>query len=166
MKKDSLESEVGRLLIKRRQTLCLAESCTGGLLASKITSIAGSSNYFWGGIIAYSFASKTRLLGVKKETLRRFGSVSEPTALEMARGALKCSGADWAVSITGIAGPSGGTKEKPVGTVCIGISSKKRVRTFTQKFSGDRGLIRELAVLSALDALKRSLINLPAVDIG
>ena len=154
-----LESVVGRLLIKRGQTLCLAESCTGGLIAAKITSIAGSSKYFLEGIVAYSNTSKTRLLGVQRGTLSRYGAVSELTDIEMARGVLKHSGSDWAVSVTGIAGPSGGTKEKPVGTVCIGIASKKNAlaRAFTQKFSGDRDQIRNLAARSALDILRRSL---------
>ena len=155
---ETLESAVGRLLKKRGETLALAESCTGGLIASKITNVPGSSDYLLEGLVTYSNAAKTRLLGVKTVTLRRYGAVSEPTALKMARGALKRSGSDWAVSVTGIAGPSGGTKEKPVGTLCFGIASRKGARAFTQKLFGDRNQIRERAALAALDLLRRELL--------
>ena len=154
---ETLESVVGRMLKKKGKTLSLAESCTGGLIASKITNVPGSSDYLLEGLVTYSNAAKTRLLGIKPDILRRYGAVSEPTALKMARGALTRSGSDWAVSVTGIAGPSGGTKEKPVGTVCFGIASKKGARAFTEKLFGDRNQIRERAALSALDALRRAI---------
>ena len=154
---ETLESVVGRMLKKKGKTLSLAESCTGGLIASKITNVPGSSDYLLEGLVTYSNAAKTRLLGIKPDILRRYGAVSEPTALKMARGALTRSGSDWAVSVTGIAGPSGGTKEKPVGTVCFGIASKKGARAFTEKLFGDRNQSRERAALSALDALRRAI---------
>ena len=154
---ETLESVVGRMLKKKGKTLSLAESCTGGLIASKITNVPGSSDYLLEGLVTYSNAAKTRLLGIKPDILRRYGAVSEPTALKMARGALTRSGSDWAVPVTGIAGPSGGTKEKPVGTVCFGIASKKGARAFTEKLFGDRNQIRERAALSALDALRRAI---------
>ena len=156
---ETLESVVGTLLKKRKEVLTLAESCTGGLIAEKITRIAGSSDYFHRGLVTYSDRSKMELLGVKAATLKRHGAVSEETVLEMARGALKRSGADWALSVSGIAGPSGGSKEKPVGTVCFGIASRSGIRAFTQRHHGDRGQVREWAALAALDALRRALLT-------
>lgn len=157
---ETLESAVGRLLEKRGETLSLAESCTGGLVASKITNVSGSSDYFTEGFVTYSNESKMQRLGVKKKTLQKYGAVSEPTAREMAQGARNRAKSDWAVSVTGIAGPSGGTKEKPVGTVCFGIASKNGVHAFTKKLSGDRANIREWAALTALDALRRAILGL------
>ncbi len=120
----TLEETVGRMLAESRKSIAVAESCTGGLVASRLTDVPGSSVYFLQGVVSYANRSKVRLLGVSPETIERHGAVSEAVAEEMARGCLAKSGADVAVSTTGIAGPSGGTPEKPVGTICIGIAGK------------------------------------------
>ncbi len=121
-------------LKRARFTLACAESCTGGLVAKMITDVAGSSEVFEGGVVSYSNEFKMTFLGVLPETLARYGAVSENTAREMARGVAHRSGADIAVSTTGIAGPGGGTLEKPVGTVCFGIVSPRGEETFTMHF--------------------------------
>jgi len=118
---EALEVEVGKLLKQRGLTLATAESCTGGLVAHRVTNVSGSSAYFLGGVIAYSNALKESLLGVKRETLMAHGAVSREAAIEMARGARERFGADVAVSVTGIAGPTGGTPEKPVGLTYIAL---------------------------------------------
>ena len=111
-----------RLLMKRKRTLALAESCTGGFIANGITNIPGASKVFLGGIVAYSNGVKEKFLGVRPETLKKHGAVSEFVAREMAEGARKKFGADFAIAVTGIAGPAGGTKDKPVGTVFISVA--------------------------------------------
>lgn len=116
----------------------MAESCTGGLLASRITDIPGASDYFLGGVVAYGNVVKERLLGVSAETLSRYGAVSEKTALEMAQGCQRVFGSDLAVAITGIAGPGGGTPEKPVGTVFVAVATSKGLRSVRLKLSGER----------------------------
>ncbi|MEM6338802.1 MAG: CinA family protein [Pseudomonadota bacterium] len=120
-----------------------AESCTGGLVASYLTSISGSSDYFATGIVSYSNAAKMKLLNVNSTTLDEFGAVSEEVAKEMADGCLKVAGSDIAVSITGVAGLGGGTKNKPVGMVCFGIAAKDKVTSVTHYFSGTRTEIRQ-----------------------
>lgn len=120
-----------------------AESCTGGLVASCLTSIAGSSDYFATGIVSYSNAAKMQLLNVNSKTLNEFGAVSEEVAREMAVGSLKVAGSDIAVSVTGVAGPGGGTKNKPVGMVCFGIATANEVKAVTHYFSGTRTEIRQ-----------------------
>lgn len=122
---DTLEMVLGRLLKSKNATLATAESCTGGHIGHKITSISGSSDYFKGGIISYSNEVKINQLGVKKETLEKFGAVSNQTVTEMANGALKVLETHYAVAVSGIAGPNGGTEQKPVGTVYIAVVSKK-----------------------------------------
>jgi len=117
----SLELRVGNELNQRHMTITTAESCTGGLISHRITDIPGSSAYFLGGIVAYSYEAKAALLGVLWDTLNTKGAVSQETVLEMARGARKALGADVAVSVSGIAGPGGGTQEKPVGTTWVGL---------------------------------------------
>ena len=117
----TMEDVVGRLLVQKQQTLALAESCTGGLISHRITRVAGSSAYFLGAAVTYSNAEKIRSLGVRPQTLARVGAVSGETALEMSQGVRKCTGADIGLSVTGVAGPSGGTPEKPVGTVWVSI---------------------------------------------
>lgn len=154
---ETMESVVGNLLTKRKENLSVAESCTGGLIADKITNVPGSSNYFKEGIVSYSNESKIRLLGVRHETLKQYGAVSEQTAEEMAKGILKKSNSDWAISVTGIAGPSGGTKEKPLGLVYFSIASKKNIFTCSKKFYGSRLEIKERSALMALDLLRRKL---------
>jgi nicotinamide-nucleotide amidase len=118
----AIETAVVRLLTGRKQTLALAESCTGGAIASRITNVPGASKVFPGGVVAYSNEAKQKFLGVRAKTLARHGAVSEFIAREMAEGARKRFGADFAISVTGIAGPGGGTKAKPVGTVFIALA--------------------------------------------
>ena len=158
--KATLESVVGDLLMKHKLTLTVAESCTGGMLSQKITSVPGSSFYFMEGFVVYSNKSKMRQLGVREETINNCGAVSEETALEMARGAKIVSGADYAVSITGVAGPSGGTPKKPIGLVFIGLAGPGEEQVFSSNFPGSRGNIRERSANIALDKLRRSLLAL------
>ena len=122
----TLERVVGRLLVERQETLALAESCSGGLAASRITDIPGSSAYMLGAVVAYSNAAKTGLLGVRPETLKAHGAVSEATAREMAEGVRSVFGAHWGVATTGISGPTGGTPEKPVGLVYLAVAGPQR----------------------------------------
>ena len=151
-------AELGALLKAHGHTLSLAESCTGGMVASAITSVAGSSAWFDRGFVTYSNAAKIDMLSVSVTTLNKFGAVSEQTAAEMAQGALKNSNAQISGSITGIAGPDGGSTEKPVGTVCFawtgnGIS----LSTDTQRFHGDRQSVREQAAIHMLAGLIKRL---------
>jgi nicotinamide-nucleotide amidase len=119
---EPIEARVGNVLRDRGDTLAVAESCTGGLLASTITDVPGSSDYFDRGVVTYSNDAKQELLGVSREALDAHGAVSEPVAREMARGVRDTAGTTWGVSTTGIAGPGGGTEEKPVGTVYVGVA--------------------------------------------
>jgi nicotinamide-nucleotide amidase len=146
----SLSRRVGKALEKKGRTLSTAESCTGGWVAQAVTSVAGSSAWFERGYVTYSNAAKRDMLGVSARTLARHGAVSEPTAREMARGAIRKSRADIAVSITGIAGPGGGVPGKPVGTVCFGWASGRKIRSETKRFKGGRGRIRRQSVIHAL----------------
>lgn len=132
-------------------TVSTAESCTGGMIAAAITDISGASEFFGMGAVTYSNDAKMKLLGVKKQTLDKYGAVSEQTACEMAEGVLKLSGADVAVSVTGIAGPTGGTKEKPVGLVFIGISGKHGTFAYQNNFSGSRLDVRKQTVERAFE---------------
>lgn len=135
---NSLEIQVGKLLHDRKLKLALAESCTGGLLGSRITDIPGSSEYFLGGIVSYAYEAKVALLHVSWDTLQSRGAVSRETVLEMARGARKALSADIAVAVSGIAGPSGATDEKPVGTTWIGLTDANGEWARLFQFSGDR----------------------------
>jgi len=119
----ALEEKLRDLMRERRLTLASAESCTGGLVSHRITNVSGSSEFFPGGLVTYSYESKVRLLEVSWETLNEHGAVSEATVMAMARGARKLFGTDISVSVTGIAGPTGGTAEKPVGTTWVGLSA-------------------------------------------
>ncbi|HRO66370.1 MAG TPA: CinA family protein [Pseudobdellovibrionaceae bacterium] len=138
-------------------TVSFAESCTGGQLSSMLTAQAGISDVFMGSVVSYSNKAKTELLGVKPETLLAKGAVSEPVALEMAGGARGKFHTNWAVAITGIAGPSGGTPEKPVGTACFAVSgrwdSEERNRSVTCRFDGDRNSIQSQSVEYAIGML-------------
>ncbi len=154
---ETLPERVGALLRQQGKKLAVAESCTGGLLGSFITDVAGSSAYFWGGIMSYSNEAKMRLLEVQPGTLAEYGAVSSPTADEMARGIRKVSGADLGLSITGIAGPDGGTDEKPVGLVYIGLAYENDCMVKELRFVGPREAIRKLSARSALDILRRHL---------
>ncbi len=134
---------LARLLTEKRLTISTAESCTGGLLSKYLTDIPGSSAYFTGGLVTYSNESKIKLLGVKEKTLEKYGAVSEHTAREMAAGVKRLFGTDIAVSITGIAGPDGGSKGKPVGTVYLGLLVKNKLFLYKKFFEGNRKEVRE-----------------------
>src|SRR5215204_6607950 len=154
---ETLEGAVGRLLQERGATLALAESCTGGLLAKRLTDMPGSSAFFGEGLVTYSNESKERLLGVPHALIMEHGAVSEPVAREMAEGARRVSGADYGLSVTGIAGPDGGTEEKPVGLVFVGISDQED--TFAEKldltaWARSRDSIRERSANRAFDLLR------------
>ena len=150
---NSLEMQVGQLLQQRKLKLVLAESCTGGLLGSRITDVPGSSEYFLAGVVAYAYEAKADLLGVSWNTLNTQGAVSRETVLEMARGMRDLTKADIAISVSGIAGPGGGTPEKPVGTTWIGLVAADRERAELFQFLGDREANKEYAVNAALTLL-------------
>lgn len=156
---ETMEAVVGRLLSERGETVAFAESCTGGLVSRRITEVPGSSEYFLEGLVAYSYPAKVRMLGVRQETLDAFGAVSAECAKEMAEGAVRVSGATHAVSITGIAGPGGGTDDKPVGTVYFAYSGPAGTRAIKLFLPGDRYLIRWRSSQAALDLLRRSLLR-------
>ncbi len=159
---DTLASVVGNLLLQKKQTVSVAESCTGGGLGSMLTAIAGSSAYFQGGIIAYDNQVKIKLLNVKSEDIEQCGAVSATVAEQMALGVKKALNTDWGISITGIAGPDGGTEDKPVGLVYIGIANPQgSAEALEFKFGDTRGreAIRYLSASNALDQLRRRLIH-------
>jgi len=154
-----LEDVVGRLLIKNRKTIATAESCTGGLIGDRLTNISGSSLYYKGGIVAYSNSVKEKTIGVKKETLDSAGSVSEETALEMARGIRNKLNADIGLSTTGIAGPKGGTKEKPVGLVYIAISYDRGEKVYRFTFTPYRKTNKLMTSQAALNITRIHILN-------
>lgn len=158
---ERMEGVVGELLRKQSKTLSVAESCSGGLLAQKITSVAGSSDYFTGGVVAYSNGMKESLLGVERSILDEYGAVSGPTARAMAAGIRQRSGADMAVSVTGIAGPGGGSDDKPVGTVFFGLANASETRELLFHFRGNRRQIQELTAVTGLDLIRRALLGQP-----
>ena len=146
--------QVGELLRTNGQRLTTAESCTGGWIAQCLTAIAGSSDWFERGFVTYSNDAKVEMLGVEADTLLAHGAVSEATAAAMAAGALRHSHADWALAVTGIAGPGGGSADKPVGTVCFGWAAvDDRVDTQTIHFAGNREQVRAQSVAHALEGL-------------
>lgn len=144
---------VGEILRWHGLQLATAESCTGGLIGHLLTNVAGSSDYYRGGVIAYANEAKTRLLGVNRETLEKFGAVSQEAAIEMARGVRMALSADIAISVTGIAGPSGGSEEKPVGTVWIGLSTPAEEHAWHFLWSGDRLAVKKQSARAALNLL-------------
>lgn len=157
---EDLSSRVGRLLRESGKTLAVAESCTGGLIAKLLTDVPGSSDYFLGGVVSYGNDAKRELLAVRRETLEEHGAVSSQAALEMARGALARFDADIAVAVTGIAGPDGGTPEKPVGTVYFALARRDGGETAKKReFNGDRAAVRQAASLYALDLVRRGALN-------
>lgn len=156
---ETLADAVGRLLRERRATVATAESCTGGLLGKLLTDRGGSSDYFLGGVISYSNSLKETLLGVDAELLRSKGAVSPEVAEAMARGASSRTGADYALSTTGVAGPGGGSPEKPVGLVYVGLARGEEVEVKEFRFPGDREAVRIRTANSSLDLLRRRLLS-------
>ncbi len=154
---DTLESVIGELLKSKNKTVATAESCTGGAIAKQITSVSGSSGYFKGGVVAYANEVKTSLLSVNEETLKTYGAVSEQTVTEMALGVKKLLQTDFAVATSGIAGPDGGSEEKPVGTVWIAVASLQGVETKQFAFGDNRERNVQRALISALHLLKKQI---------
>ncbi len=148
-----LEALVGEWLAQRGLTLAIAESCTGGLISHRITNVPGSSRFYLGGVTAYANQAKMHLLGVSEETLEKMGAVSGETVLQMARGVRQAFGADIGLSTSGIAGPDGGTPEKPVGTTWIGFSSEQGEEARHFVFQGQRLSIKEQGAEAALQLL-------------
>jgi nicotinamide-nucleotide amidase len=157
----TMEETVGTLLRERGATVATAESCTGGLVAHRLTNVPGSSAYVRGAVVAYANEAKRQVLGVSAATLETHGAVSEETAAEMAAGARRALGADIAVSTTGVAGPDGGTPEKPVGTVCLGLSSAEDTVAARYQLWGTRDWVKLLASQVALEWVRRHLLGLP-----
>ncbi len=155
----TLQEEVVNILRKKRKTISLAESCTGGLIASKLTDVPGSSEVFERSVVSYSNCSKIDLLGVRETTLKEFGAVSHETALQMAIGIRDRAGTDLGLSVTGIAGPGGGTESKPVGLVYIGLADSKGAESFELRISGDRDRVRMITTMHTLDIIRRRLVG-------
>lgn len=149
----TLEEKAVEQLLTKKYTVTTAESCTGGLIAATLINVSGVSEIYKEGYITYANEAKEKLLGVRRETLENYGAVSEQTACEMAVGAYQSAGADVSLVSTGIAGPSGGTEEKPVGLVYLGCCLKGRVTVRKENFHGDRESIRHQAVTAALELL-------------
>jgi len=156
---ETMEKIVGTILTLRNKKIALAESCTGGLISNLLTNVSGSSAYFIESIIAYSNEAKIKLLHVSSQTIEKFGAVSSQTASAMAKGIKELAGSDYGLSITGIAGPTGETSQKPVGLVYIGLAHQNGVDTSEHKFFGTRDIIKQKAAQTALDILRRHLIN-------
>jgi nicotinamide-nucleotide amidase len=154
-----LEKSIGDLLRKKGSTLSIAESCTGGLICDRITDVSGSSNYFEGGMVTYSNQSKTDFLGVPSAEILRYGAVSPQVAKKMAQGARKAFGTTFGLSTTGVAGPKGGTKEKPVGLVFIGMSNGRRTLVIKLNLKGSRREIKEKAAEKALKFFYERLVE-------
>ena len=155
----TLEETIVELLEEKGKTVTTAESCTGGLVAGRLLNVPGASSVYMEGYITYSNEAKEKLLGVSHSTLEQCGAVSKETACEMAEGAAKAAGADLAISVTGIAGPDGGTKEKPVGLVYVGCYADGEARAYEFHFTGNRAKNRESTVAKALTILREALIN-------
>lgn len=155
-----LEHVVGKMLVDKNLTISTAESCTGGMIASMLVSYPGISKVLLEGAVTYSNEAKMKRLGVQEETLNSFGAVSEETAKEMASGIAKASGSDIGVSVTGIAGPGGGSDEKPVGLVYVGLSINGNVKVKKFTFQGDRDKVRTRTAVNSLDWLRREIMNL------
>jgi nicotinamide-nucleotide amidase len=159
MNGETMEEVVGNLLKQRNETVSVAESCTGGMIGMRLTDVAGSSAYFLEGVITYSNEAKKRALGVPADTLESFGAVSSQTAEAMAQGVRQKAGTDYGIAVTGIAGPDGGSDEKPVGTVFIGYSDKTFTKSLRLALPGDRYLIRWRSSQAALDYLRRQIMK-------
>lgn len=155
---DTIESVVANLLRKKNLTVCTAESCTGGTISQMLTSVPGASHYFPGGVVTYSYESKIRELGVSAQTLETFGAVSEETVIAMAEGAQRKFGTHFSVSVSGIAGPDGGTPDKPVGTVWMAISGPNGTVAQKQLFGDNRERNIERSALTALNMLRKEIL--------
>jgi nicotinamide-nucleotide amidase len=157
---EGLEAVIGQLLRARGWRIALAESCTGGLACSRLTDIAGASEYVERGVVAYSNRAKIEMLGVPEPLIAEHGAVSEPVAAGMAQGVRRAAGVEIGVGITGIAGPGGGSEAKPVGTVAIAVAGPgDRVRVRTHLFAGSREMIKTFASTTALDRVRRALLR-------
>jgi nicotinamide-nucleotide amidase len=156
---DSMAAAVGKLLVSQGKTLAVAESCTGGLIAHKLTSVSGSSDYFAGGVVAYSNSLKEHYLDVASELLEKFGAVSAPVARAMAVGIRRRTGTDIGIAVTGVAGPTGGSREKPVGTVYFGLASGQEEKTCKFHFTGNRRQVQEISAQTGLDLVRRLLLD-------
>jgi len=156
---ETLESVLVSLLKKKGKVVATAESCTGGLLASRITSVSGSSNVFKEGIVTYSNEAKMKYLEVNKETLDTFGAVSEECVKEMSEQLLRRSNADYAIAISGIAGPTGGSEEKPVGLVYFSLTTRQKTILDKQVFNGNRTMVQRRAAIYAMNMLRKEIIN-------
>ncbi|HEY2083726.1 MAG TPA: CinA family protein [Verrucomicrobiae bacterium] len=154
---DDLETKIVRLLTERKQTLAVAESCTGGFISHRLTNVPGASAVFLSGLVTYSNEAKQTFLGVRPATLAQYGAVSEPVAREMAEGARRASGTDYAIAVTGIAGPGGGTDEKPVGTVFIALATARETRVLRRLNPGDRLAFKQTTSQQALQQLESAL---------
>jgi len=155
---EEIEMVVVRLLTEKKKTLALAESCTGGGIANRLTNVPGASAFFFGGVVAYSNDVKQKFLGVRAKTLGQHGAVSEAVAREMAEGAREKFGADFAISVTGIAGPNGGTPEKPVGTVFIALADMSGTVVERKLNSYEREAFKQLTAQQALEMLRTKLV--------
>jgi PncC family amidohydrolase len=154
---DPLAARVAERLVDRGLRLAVAESCTGGLLAARLTDMPGASRYLTAGLVTYSNSAKERLLGVPPETLAAYGAVSEQTVKAMTEGALRTVDADAAMAITGVAGPDGGSADKPVGTVWVGAAVGDRLEVERHRFDGDRAAVRAASVRACLELMDRLL---------
>jgi nicotinamide-nucleotide amidase len=156
---ETMEEVVGKLLADRGETIAVAESCTGGLIGMRLTEVPGSSDYFMEGAVTYSNTAKIRTLNVPAETLEAYGAVSAETAEAMAKGMRERASTDYAIAVTGVAGPGGGSEEKPVGTVFIGYADAGRTKSIRMTLPGDRYLIRWRSSQAALDYLRRQILK-------
>ncbi|MFQ5455128.1 MAG: CinA family protein [Nitrospirota bacterium] len=154
---DIIEEIIGRILRERNMTISLAESCTGGLIGSRITDVPGSSEYLYAGVVCYSNRAKIDILGVPEKIIKEYGAVSSETASYMAEGVRKIAHTDIGLAVTGIAGPGGGSREKPVGSVYIAISIGEKRESEYHKFDGDRKTIKLQSSEMALNILRRYL---------
>lgn len=158
--RDTMESVLGTLLQDSNKKLSVAESCTGGLISHLMTSVAGSSSYYLGGVTSYANSMKTTYLGVDESILEKYGAVSQEVAIAMAQGMRNTSGADISISVTGIAGPGGGSDEKPVGTIYIGLATQNGTQALLFNFSGNRHEIQRLTAQTALDVVRQHLLQI------
>jgi len=154
----TIAQQLGEILCKKNAKLTIAESCTGGAISEAITSVSGSSHWFEFGFVTYANSAKRQLLGVSEETLEQYGAVSEQVVKQMAQGAIKQSEADYAIAVSGVAGPDGGTEEKPVGTVWVCWQTPSQIWTHKLVLSGDRQAVRTEAVKKSLQQLLQHLI--------